>query len=168
MNPLTEKQIRDSFVNATKREIAHATLPDLDSLAWDRLDYLGWRDRKAPLSAYVTLWIDDEPVTILLRAPEPGAVRRPSKGVCAWCEDVVVTEDVSLYAARRAGAAGRKGDTIGTLICTDFVCSKNVRRPPTYAEAGNDPDVREFLTAHRVEGLRERAARFVREVLSTR
>ena len=52
MNPLTEKQIRASFVNASKREAAQATLPDLDTLAWDRLDDLGWRGRQAPLRAY--------------------------------------------------------------------------------------------------------------------
>ncbi len=168
MNPLDDKQIRDAFVNATKREAAQAVLPDLDALDWARLDYLGWRDRKAPLSAYVALWLDDEPVTLLLRAPSAGATRRRSKGVCAWCEDVVVTDDVSLYAARRAGAAGRKGDTIGTLLCTDFACSRNVRRPPTFTEAGNDPAMREYTTAARIDGLRERAARFAREVLSTR
>jgi hypothetical protein len=168
MNPLTEKQIRDSFVNATKREVAQATLPDLDEIAWDRLDYLGWRDRKAPLAAYVTAWTDGGPVSVLLRAPAPGADRRRSKGVCAWCEDVVVTDDVSLYAAHHAGAAGRKGDTIGTLICTEFTCSRNVRRKPTYAEAGNDPAVQEVFTELRIAGLQERSERFVREVLRTR
>jgi hypothetical protein len=88
--------------------------------------------------------------------------------VCAWFEDVVVTDDVSLYAARRAGAAGRKGDTIGTLLCTEFGCSRNVRRTPTYAEAGNDPAMREYITAHRIDGLQARAERFAREVLATR
>jgi hypothetical protein len=168
MNPLTETQIRAAFVNATKREAAQATLPDLEALDWERLDYLGWRDRKAPLAAYVALWVDDDPVTLLLRAPTAGAVRRRSKGVCAWCEDVVVTDDVSLYAARRAGAAGRRGDTVGTLLCTEFACSRNVRRPPTYAEAGNDPAMRDYITAHRIDGLRARAERFAREVLATR
>ncbi|WP_425954903.1 FBP domain-containing protein [Xylanimonas sp. McL0601] len=168
MSPLTEKQIRDSFVNATKREIAQATLPDLAEVAWERLDYLGWRDRKAPLAAYVTVWCDGEPVSVLLRAPSAGADRRRSKGVCAWCEDVVVTDDVSLYAARRAGAAGRKGDTIGTLVCTEFGCSRNVRRKPTYTEAGNDPAVHEVFTELRIAGLQERSQRFAREVLRTR
>jgi hypothetical protein len=168
MNPLTEKQIRDAFVNATRREAAQAVLPDLATLDWERLDYLGWRDRKAPLSAYVALWVDDEPVTLLLRAPAAGAARRRSKGVCAWCEDVVVTEDVTLYAARRAGAAGRKGDSIGTLLCTELVCSRNVRRPPTFAEAGNDPVRREQIREHRIGGLRARAERFAREVLASR
>ena len=55
MLPLTEKQLRSALVNASRREAADATVPDLTTLEWDRLDYLGWRDRRAPLSAYVVL-----------------------------------------------------------------------------------------------------------------
>lgn len=167
MNPLTEKQIRASFLNASKREAAQATLPDLDMLDWERLDYLGWHDRKAPLSAYVVLELDGEPTGVLLRSAEAKSSKR-TKGVCAWCEDVVVTYDVSLYVARRGGTSGRNGNTIGTLICTEFGCSRNVRRKPTFTEAGNDPAMRELITDRRILGLRERAARFVAEVGSTR
>jgi hypothetical protein len=169
MNSLTEKQLRASFVNASRREAATATLPDLDTLAWGRLDYLGWRDRKAPLSAYVVLEVDDEPVGVLLRGGDHRTTRVRRKAVCVWCEDVVVTDDVSMYVARRAGAAGRRGDTIGTLICTEFLCSQNVRRTPTRTEAGTDLEaVRHQIVERRVAGLRERSARFVQEVLSTR
>ncbi|QDW61804.1 FBP domain-containing protein [Oerskovia sp. KBS0722] len=161
MNPLSEKQIRASFVNASRRESSQLTLPsDLADLRWDRLDYLGWVDRKAPLRAYVVLPVDDTLVGLALRAPEGAASRR--RAVCAWCEDVIATDDVSLYVVRRAGAAGRNGDTIGTLICTTFECSKNVRRKPTVVEAGQDPA---GLVERRIEGLRERSAKFAREVL---
>lgn len=167
MQSLTEQQIRAGFVNATRREVAQATMPDLSALHWDRLDYLGWRDRRAPLSAYVVLEHDDGPVGILLRAGDrAGATRR--RAVCAWCADVVETDDVSLYVARRAGAAGRKGDTIGTLICTDFQCSRNVRRPPTRIEAGSDVEaVRRQLVERRIGDLRERSRAFVDGVLRT-
>lgn len=168
MNPLTEKQLRACFVNASRREAAQATLPDLDALRWDRLEYLGWRDRKAPLAAYVVVELDDEPVGVLLRSGDATKGTR-RRAVCAWCEDVVETDDVSLYVARRGGALGRRGDTIGTLICTEFRCSRNVRRTPTRAEAGSDRDsVREQIVERRVAGLRERSARFVAEVLRTR
>ncbi|MGC5165521.1 FBP domain-containing protein [Luteimicrobium sp. DT211] len=168
MHPLTEKQIRASFVNASRREAAQAALPVLSELDWDRLDYLGWRDRKAPLLAYAVVpgtAPDDGPTGVLLRATDPaGRVRRT--GVCAWCEDVVNTEDISLYVARRAGAPGRRGDTVGTLVCTEFACSRNVRRRPTLAETGrDDPDLRAAVIERRIEGLRERSARFVAEVL---
>lgn len=167
MQPLTEKQIRACFVNASKREAADATLPDLDALAWDKLDYLGWRDRKAPLSAYVVVEVDDEPVGVLLRATDKGGKRK--KAVCQWCADVVVTDDVTLYVAKRGGASGKNGNTIGTLICTEFICSQNVRRPPTRSEVGDDADVlRELIVERRIAELRERSAKFADEVRSTR
>jgi len=167
MLPLTEKQLRTSFVNASRREANDATLPDLSSLAWDRLEYLGWRDRRAPLSAYVVLELAGAPTGVLLRASDASRARR--RAVCAWCEDVVVTDDVTLYVARRGGASGKRGNTIGTLICTDFTCSRNVRRPPTRSEAGDDAEaMREQIVARRVAGLRERSVRFVEEVASTR
>ncbi|ACQ81971.1 conserved hypothetical protein [Beutenbergia cavernae DSM 12333] len=168
MNPLTEKQIRDSFVNASRREVANAVLPDLGALRWDRLDYLGWRDRKAALVAYVVLELDGAPVGVRLRAADPGAGRVRRRAVCAWCEDIVVTDDVTLYVARRGGAAGRRGDTIGTLICTEFRCSQNVRRPPTSAEAGSNVEaVRVEMVERRTAHLREASTRFAREVLRT-
>lgn len=161
MLPLTESQIRASLVNASRREAADLAVPlDLAERDWDQLDYLGWTDRKAPLRAYVVVPVDGEPVGVALRAP--GAEKRHRRAVCAWCEDVHETDDVSLYVARRAGAAGRKGDSIGTLICTRFGCSRNVRRRPRLLEAGQDPAE---LAAQRVAGLRERSQRFVREVL---
>jgi len=165
MEPLTEKQVRASFVNASRREAAQAALPVLADLDWDRLDYLGWRDRKAPLVAYAVVPLDGTPTGVLLRSTDAKErIRR--RALCAWCEDVVETADVSLYVARRAGAAGRRGNTIGTLICTQFTCSRNVRRPPTRAEAGSDAlERREQIIASRVAGLRERSARFVAEVL---
>ncbi len=165
MIPLTEARIRATFVNATKRERAQASIPGLTQLRWDRLEFLGWRDAKLPLVGYVVAEIDGEPVGIRLTTEKR---TRRGKAMCAWCEDLVAVDDVSLYAARRAGAAGRKGNTIGTLICTTFDCPQNVRRPPTFDEAGNDPTMREYITQYRIAGLRERSERFIREVLRTR
>ena len=161
MHPLTEPEIRTSFVNCSRGEATSLTLPaDLTALRWDRLDVLGWVDRRAPLRAYAVLPLDDAVVGIALRVPETVGKRR--RAVCAWCEDVNATNDASLYVARRAGAAGRRGDTVGTLICTGFECSRNVRRTPTLIEAGQDPA---GLVLRRIDGLRERSQRFAREVL---
>lgn len=168
MTPLTDAQIRASFVNASRREVSNANLPDLAELRWDRLEYLGWRDRKAPLVSYIVVQLDGEPTGIVLRAAERGPSTH-RQAMCAWCEDVVETDDVGLFTARRGGAVGRKGDSIGTLICGDFRCSRNVRRTPTAAEAGsNVAEVRELIIADRIEGLRERSTTFVAEVARTR
>lgn len=165
MRPLTEREIHASFVNCSRREAAQATLPpDLSSRSdqhWDRLDLLGWTDPRNPRRAYVVTWLGERPVGIVLRASEGGTRR---SAVCAWCEDVIVTNDVALFVARRAGAAGRNGNTIGTLICTDFSCSANARRRPTLVEAGDDADA---VVARRVAGLRDRSTRFIASVAGT-
>ncbi|MFQ1002997.1 FBP domain-containing protein [Modestobacter sp. SSW1-42] len=167
MNVLTEKQIRASFLNASRREASQAVLPDLDTVPWDRLDHLGWRDRRSPLSAYVVVELDGVPAGVLLRAsPAPASGRRRS-AMCSWCRDLA-SVGATLYVARRGGSAGRAGNTIGTLICEDFSCSRNVRRPPTSAESGNGIEaIADQVVAERIAGLRERSVQFVRDVAAT-
>ena len=49
MRPLTDAQIRASFLNASRSERKNLTLPtDLDTRDWEALDYLGIRDSKLP------------------------------------------------------------------------------------------------------------------------
>ncbi|WP_402463957.1 FBP domain-containing protein [Isoptericola aurantiacus] len=165
MSPLTEAQLRAALVNTTRSERQRMIVPDLDAIRWDRLEYLGWRDRKQPLAAYAVVEIDAAPVGIILRAPETSSRRA---AMCAWCEEVGDGSDTSLLVARRAGAVGRKGNTIGTLVCSDFRCSRHVRRRPTLAETGTDDDeARAAVVERRIAGLQERVRRFVEEVRST-
>lgn len=158
MRALTVPEIRASFVNCSRREAAQAVVPDLAAVDWDRLDYLGWTDPKNPRRAYVVALVDDRATGMVLRAAD-GTTRR--NALCAWCEDVIATNEVALFVARLAGSAGRNGDTIGTLICADFACSRNARRRPTIAEAGEDAAA---VVARRVAGVQERSARFVAAV----
>lgn len=164
MRPLTPAEIHASFVNCSRREARDATLPlDLDTTDWERLDLLGWVDRKAPRMAYVVTLVDDRPVGIVLRTGETRL--GPKRAICAWCEDVTVPHEVGFWVARRGGTSGRDGNSIGTLVCANFSCSANARRRPTRIEVG-DGDPADVVAA-RVAGLRERSARFVAEVLST-
>ncbi|MGN0119022.1 MAG: FBP domain-containing protein, partial [Streptomyces albidoflavus] len=56
VDPLTEKQIRTSFVNSTKGEAARLRLPlDFAELPWPDLDFLGWVDPGAPLRAHLVV-----------------------------------------------------------------------------------------------------------------
>ena len=161
MKPLTDNEIRASFVNASRREARQASLPaDLESLGahWEKLDYLGWVDRSNPQRAYAVIPVDDEPVGLLLRASE--RTGRAST-MCAWCEDVFATSDVRLFVARRAGASGRDGNSLGTLAHADFSCSAHVRRLPNGMEGGLDPLA---LVDRRVEELRSRSSAFARRV----
>lgn len=165
MHPLTEPDIRNSFINASRREAAQATLPDLARVPWDRLDYLGWTDAKRPGTSYVALEVAGETRGVALRRSSPTGVRR--KAMCAWCEDITATDNVTMFVAKRAGAAGRRGNTVGTLICAEFTCSRNVRRAPLVVEMGANasPEEREFWTALRIEELRAKATRFFAAVM---
>lgn len=162
MLPLTEDEIRASFVNASRSERTRALLPDLDATEWDRLDYLGWRDRKQPQVGYLVAVVDGRPVGMLLRQAETNPRTRAQ---CTWCRDVTLPNDVVLFATKRAGDAGRKGDTIATLLCARFECSRNVRTLPPLAYPGFD---REAARQRRIDALRESAAAFARDVRGDR
>ena len=160
MISLTEKDIRTSFVNASLKERSSLTLPpqfaERDEASWERLDYLGWRDPKLPAVGYVVAWVDDAPVSILLRQADGRIRTRPQ---CAWCEDVTLPNDVVLFSAKRGGQAGRKGDTVATLLCANFECSVNVRKAPPVAYLGFDV---EAARQHRIDALREHVQAFAR------
>ena len=158
MLPLTEQQLRSSFVNASQRERKELTLPDLGSLRWEELDYLGWRDRRNPNLGYVVAEAGGEFVGVLLRTAEGGVRSRPQ---CSWCDDVHLPNDVVFFIAKRAGAAGRKGDTLGTLVCAEFQCSANVRKRPPLAYVGFDV---EAARRQRIDALREHVTTFVERV----
>jgi hypothetical protein len=158
---LDEKLIRASFVNASRKEISDLTLPvGFAELDFDRLDYLGWRDPKMARRAYAVVPTADGLVGILLRQAE--ATPR-SRAQSSWCQDVQLPNDVAFYSARRAGPDGRKGDTVGTLVCADFECSANVRKVPVVAYVGFDVDA---ARADRIASLRERAAAFAGVVIT--
>ena len=154
MNPLTADAIRASFLNVSQRERKAIPLPDLTAVDWAKLDFLGWRDPKQPLLGYVVAELDDGPAGILLRQAEPPRARAQ----CSWCEDVQLPHPVVFFSAKRTGEAGRRGDTVGTLVCAGFECSANVRKLPTLAYLGFD---REAERERRILALREHVAGFV-------
>ncbi|TNC42466.1 FBP domain-containing protein [Mumia zhuanghuii] len=159
MQPVTESEIRASFVNASRREATQAPAPPgLDEIDWDARDFLGWVDPQAPRRAYAVVPTTEGPVGLLLRTTQTTG-QRPA--ICTWCEDVKATEDVVLYVAKRAGSAGRNGNTVGTLVHADLACSAHARRRPTRAEGAGDP---EAFVARRIAGLRERTVRFAERV----
>ena len=162
MRPLTENLIRTSFVNASKGEAKRAMLPDLSTVPWDEIDYLGWQDARRPAQHYVVLEIDDEPVGLLLR----GTGRPPGrKMLCAWCQDVVDVVGAASFVAPLAGPSGRRGNTIGTSVCADFRCSRNARRPPAPFEVRTeDPALLAYHREQRIAGLQERCTGFARAV----
>jgi hypothetical protein len=127
MEPLTEQEIRAAFVNCSKGEAKRLSVPrDLADRPWDDLDYLGWRDPRAPDRAYlVTEWPDGRPKAIALRSSSP-AFGQARRSMCSMCL-TIHSGGVSLMVAPKAGKAGQQGNSVGAYICSDLACSLYVR-----------------------------------------
>ena len=163
MKPLSESQIRDSIVNASRGEIERMPLPGLHEVMWDSREYLGWRDPQAPQRGYLVHWSGDTPVGIVLRASEiqlsPGI-----SAMCALCRTTQPSDQVRMFSAARAGASGRNGNTIGTYICDDLACSIIIRITPPAQPMQPDPAT---LVEARAAGLLERVSAFTADILKT-
>jgi hypothetical protein len=156
MDPLTETQVRASFVNASKGEVQRLNLPALAVLDWDRLDLLGWVDPKAPLAAHLVVATDDGPVGVLMRRNPSGAGPRRAR-MCSLCTTTHSGQGVALMVARRAGKAGRDGNTVGLDICASLECS-------AYARGLLPPPA--MTTAHETLSVEDRVARLRRNALA--
>jgi hypothetical protein len=127
MRSLTEHDIRNSFVNCSKGEARRLATPrDLDSRPWADLDFLGWRDPGAPDRGYLVAERADGPVGVALRFP---SARRGflHRSMCSLCVTTHAGGGVSLMTARKAGPAGREGNSVGLYMCADLACSLYAR-----------------------------------------
>ncbi|WP_338682568.1 FBP domain-containing protein [Streptomyces acidiscabies] len=127
MRALTEHEIRNSFVNCSKGEAKRLAIPrDLDERPWGDLDFLGWRDPGAPDRSYLVTEHAGRLVGVTLRFPssQRGFLHR---SMCSLCLTTHRGGGVSLMTARKAGAAGREGNSVGVYMCTDLACSLYVR-----------------------------------------
>lgn len=128
MKPLTERDVRSSFVNCSKGEAKRLHLPrDFDELPWDDLDFLGWRDPGAPERAYLVAEHDDGLVGIALRANSGASRGFTTRSMCSLCLTTRTGGGVALMTARRTGEEGRQGNSVGQYMCTDLACSLFVR-----------------------------------------
>jgi hypothetical protein len=143
MQPITEAEIRKSFVNCSKGEAQRISVPrDLDETPWADLDFLGWRDPGAPDRAYLVAEREDGPIGIALRATTGGGRGFTARSMCSVCLTTRTAGGVTLMTARRRGAAGRAGNSVGQYLCHDLACSyyvRGLRVPPT------GPDLDESL-----------------------
>ncbi|MET9563629.1 FBP domain-containing protein [Streptomyces tauricus] len=127
MKPLTEQDIRSSFVNCSKGEAKRLFVPhDLADRPWDALDFLGWRDPGAPDRSYLVTERSGGPVGVTLRFPsqQRGFMHR---SMCSLCLTTHPGNGVNLMTARKVGPAGREGNSVGVYICADLACSLYVR-----------------------------------------
>ncbi|MGA5895628.1 FBP domain-containing protein [Streptomyces venetus] len=162
MRSLTEQEIRTSFVNCSKGEAKRLAVPrDLAERPWDDLDFLGWRDPGAPDRSYLVVERDGRLVGVSMRfqAAQRGFLHR---SMCSLCLTTHPRGGVSLMTARKAGPAGREGNSVGVYMCTDLACSLYVRGKKV-PESGSRLD--ESLTlAAQIERTRGHLAAFLDKV----
>ncbi|MFC9975791.1 FBP domain-containing protein [Spirillospora sp. NPDC127200] len=130
MQAITESDLRSCFVNCSKGDAKRLNLPaDFAQSPWDDLDFLGWRDPKAPDRAYLIAETGDRLTGIALRyASAPGKARGfNSTSLCSFCQTAHTGGGVALMSARRSGEAGKRGNTVGQYLCADLACSLYLR-----------------------------------------
>lgn len=125
MRPVTERDLRASFVNCSKGEAKRLPVPrDLAAKPWDDLDFLGWRDPGAPDRAYLVADTPDGLVGVTMRRATPAGGRRT---MCSLCLTTHTGDGVVLMTARKAGRQGQQGNSVGSYLCADLACSLYVR-----------------------------------------
>ncbi|TWG90441.1 treble-clef zinc-finger protein [Nocardioides sp. J9] len=161
VSPLTEQQIRASFINCSKGEAKRLNVPrELAAQPWDDLDFLGWRDPQSRTRAYLVAEVDGAPVGVVLRATDnAGGV--PRKNLCTLCLTPHSAGGVALLVASRAGKAGANGDSVGTYVCADLQCSLYTRGKKV-SDQGKLPE--SLTQEQKVARLNENLATFLRRV----
>ena len=122
MQPLTESQIRHSFINCSKGEAQRLNLPaGLSSWEWSAEIFLGWIDPKSPQRGYAVIETEDGPRGIVLAktARRGGGAAQ----MCQFCMTLHPGSGVSLYSAARPSARTGQHNTLGTYLCADLRCS---------------------------------------------
>lgn len=161
MRPLTEDDIKASFVNATDDEVRRVSVPaDFVLTEWDHLDFFAWRDPAVRGRGYIVAEAEGRPIGVLVRVAEGSS--RARSAMCNLCHTVQPADQVALFTARRAGRAGAQGDRVGTYICTDLSCHENVRIAAPLAPS----EIRASVD-RRIDGTKSRTEAFVERVLET-
>jgi treble-clef zinc-finger protein len=130
MEPISEAEIRRSFLNCSKGEATRVKLPpDFAATPWADLDFFGWIDPSAPQRAGIAVSGPDGVRTLLLRRADRAAANGSASrsSMCQVCLTNHASGGVSLFTAPRAGASGRKGNSLGEYLCSDLACSLYLR-----------------------------------------
>ena len=158
MHALTESDVRESFINAEEEELRLIEMPhDFLLVDWDFHDFLAWPDPASSKRGCVIVEIDGQVTGIVLRSAGSGRTR---SGMCNICHTMQPGNQIALFSARRAGAAGARGDSVGTYICADLSCHENVRvahpLAPNEVLMAGQVDMRLDGTRRRMEGFAKR------------
>lgn len=127
MKVVTEQDIRMSFINCSKGKPSVCRSPVISRNCRGRI-WTSSAGVTSPLPGAAT----SSPSTtaalagITLRFPsqQRGFLHR---SMCSLCLTTHPGSGVSLMTARKAGPAGREGNSVGLYMCTDLDCSLYVR-----------------------------------------
>ncbi|WP_040166293.1 FBP domain-containing protein [Microbacterium gorillae] len=160
MRPLTADDARASLVNATDTDRRLFEVPTAFLVHdWDHTDFTGFQHPHDAHRPFLFVEFDDRVYGVVLR-PASGNSRARA-GLCDICHLMQPGDQVTMMTARRAGAAGARGDSVGAYMCRDLSCHDNVRlaHPLAPGEVRGSVD-------HRIDGTRARAEAFVRRVVA--
>lgn len=137
MDPLSQNEICSAF------EDDQIYLPDLTTLDWQNLDYLGWIHPSGHLAYLVVLSPDTGRLTgsTLHRAPRGSLI--PRYEMCSWCHHVHGNDGTAMFTLDVKGSSGRH--LIGKVLCKNLDCSLRIRElidPPSYMAETSYPNAR--------------------------
>ncbi|MGN6241067.1 MAG: FBP domain-containing protein [Cellulosimicrobium cellulans] len=160
MRPLSRAEARAAIVNTDPSEGKVRLPAHFDALRWADLDYLGWRDPRAPQRAFlVAEGLDGRVLGAVLRQSPSHAETGGRAVMCALCRFTRRFNEVALFAAPRPSFDKRRRlSTVGILVCTDLDCGRNVLAAPVRGPL--DPPAEEVVRARRA-GLRTRTLAFL-------
>ncbi len=163
---ISETALRDSFVNCSKGDRAKIALPGpIGGIDFEQLDFLGWRDPKAPERACIVTESDNGLIGIVLRPASKSAKSLSRSSMCSVCMTPHASSGVALLSAPLAGAAGRNGNSAGIYMCADLQCSRYVRgtlKSDAIISMSETIDLES-----RIERLRERLDAFISKIVAS-
>ena len=119
MDPLSQNEIGSAF------EEDQVYLPDVKTLDWQNLDYLGWVHPSGHLAYLVVVSPETGSLTgsVLHRARRGSLI--PRYEMCSWCHHVHRTAGTAMFTVSVKGSDGRH--TLGNVVCKDLDCSLRIR-----------------------------------------
>lgn len=161
MQALTESNVRAALANASDDELRVMALPaDFVFTDWDHLDFWAFPDPRTRGRGYIIAELDGRLHGVVVRAADGSS--RARSAMCNLCHTMQPADQVTLFTARKAGAAGDHGDSIGTYMCADLSCHENVRLAAPLA-----PSEMRASVDRRIDGTRHRVEAFVARVLES-